>query len=100
MISLLHELHKNFNVNDHCHYIFNLSHISQWANNFSLYNLAEIASHSSSSNLLHVWFYEATCLFRSRLVGSNAKTTFDQLINSVLETVWSTNTQKLFKGQY
>ncbi|ESN99131.1 hypothetical protein HELRODRAFT_66985, partial [Helobdella robusta] len=89
MIALYDELKRNFNANDHSHYVFTLKHLTDWTESFSRYDLNELSTHNSSNHLIQIWSYEAHCLFREKLVGSKSRRLFDEMLKTIIHNTWS-----------
>ena len=55
------------------------------------YELNDAKNSATSEHVLEVWCYEAYRLFRDRLVGSDARNRFDNIMATVVRSEWSAN---------
>ena len=90
------QVRKHFTVDDYSHYVFTPRDLTQWVLGLIRYPLAQDTGNGvSSGHLLEMWAYEARRLFRDRLVGEKAVDQFDAILNSVLQSDWSTSVSSL-----
>jgi dynein heavy chain 2 len=61
--------------------------------------LSSIKNDATAENLLEIWTYEACRLFKDRLVGNDAQEKFDQLIDKILKSDWTSNALASLKGK-
>lgn len=98
MIHVYNELRSRFSQDLHSHYLFTPRDLTRWCLSFLRYDLLSIKNDATPDNLLEIWTYEACRLFKDRLVGSDAREKFDQLIDKTLKTDWSSNALAAVKG--
>eukprot|EP01033_Poteriospumella_lacustris_P002713 gene2718-1970_t len=79
LVEVYQKTREKFTVDDRRHYLFTPRDVTLWVKNLCRYNL-EI------DNLLDVLAYEAQRVFRDRLVGTDARSRFDQQLSGSLRT--------------
>ena len=87
---------KQFTVDDHSHYVFTPRDLTTWVLALLRYPLSDQSE--SQDQVLEAWSYEAKRLFRDRLIGDKAISQFDSILNSVLQSDWSTDMSILDRG--
>jgi dynein cytoplasmic 2 heavy chain len=91
-------LRTRFSQDVHSHYLFTPRDLTRWCLSLLRYDLSSIKNDATAENLLEIWTYEASRLFKDRLVGNDAQDKFDQLIDKTLKTDWSSNALAALKG--
>ncbi|CAE7880984.1 DYH1B, partial [Symbiodinium sp. KB8] len=86
MVSVYEQIKAKFTVDDHRHYLFTPRDLTSWVQGLLRYRL------ESADALVEVLAHEAQRIFGDRLVGPDAHTSFDGILNSVLRSRWG------FKG--
>ncbi|CAI9737451.1 cytoplasmic dynein 2 heavy chain 1-like isoform X1 [Octopus vulgaris] len=89
MVQLYEQLQAQFSVDDYSHYLFTPCDLTQWILNLLRYDLRDTASSNSSEHILEIWAYEASRLFRDRIVGPESRSRFDQILMSIIQADWS-----------
>ncbi|CAE7570289.1 DYH1B [Symbiodinium sp. CCMP2456] len=78
MVDIYASMKAKFTMDDHEHYLFNPRDLTQWVLQLLRYEVMSVES------LVEAWAYEATRIFRDRLVGDEAKSHFDALLRNAL----------------
>lgn len=74
MIELYSNVKNKFSVDEHRHYLFTPREITQLVFSLLRYDIREAAG------LIEVLIYEASRIFKDRLVDKNSKANFDQVL--------------------
>ena len=85
------QLRARFTVDDHSHYLFTPRDLTQWALALLRYDLTAGAKDSTADTVLEIWAYEARRLFRDRIVGQDNRSKFDNMLQSVVRSDWSSD---------
>eukprot|EP00438_Fugacium_kawagutii_P026834 Skav224731 [mRNA] locus=scaffold699:573890:588190:- [translate_table: standard] len=78
MVDVYTNMKARFTMDDHEHYLFNPRDLTQWILQLLRYEVVSIDS------FIEAWAYEATRIFRDRLVGDEAKNHFDGILRNAL----------------
>ena len=78
MIELYSNVKNKFSVDEHRHYLFTPREITQLVFSLLRYDIREAAG------LIEVLIYEASRIFKDRLVDKNSKANFDQVLYTQL----------------
>ena len=76
MVDVYTNMKAKFTMDDHEHYLFNPRDLTQWVLQLLRYEVVSIDS------FIEAWAYEATRIFRDRLVGDEAKNHFDAILRN------------------
>lgn len=82
MVELVDQVRSKFSIDDHRHYLTTPRDLTKWVISLLRYDM-------STENILDVWAYEASRIFRDRLVDAEAEARFDSLLNSILRSHWN-----------
>jgi dynein heavy chain 2 len=74
MVEIYSTMKGRYTVDDHDHYLFSPRDLTQWVVQLLRYEVASV------EEFLEAWAYEASRIFRDRLVGEEAQTQFDGLL--------------------
>lgn len=85
------QLRAKFTVDDYSHYLFTPRDLTHWVLSFLRYDLASGAKDNSADTVFEIFAYEARRLFRDRIVGQDGQLKFDNMLQSVILSDWSTN---------
>jgi dynein heavy chain 2, cytosolic len=88
MVDVYQKTREKFTVDDRRHYLFTPRDLTQWVKNLCRYELA-------SEELVNVFAHEAFRIFRDRLVGAEACSRFDQILNTTLRAQYKVNVSPL-----
>ncbi|KAK3801155.1 hypothetical protein RRG08_006872 [Elysia crispata] len=91
MVQFYEQLRARFTVDDHSHYLFTPRDLTQWALALLRYDLTAGAKDSTADTVLEIWAYEARRLFRDRIVGQDNRSKFDNMLQSVVRSDWSSD---------
>ncbi|CAF1013145.1 unnamed protein product, partial [Didymodactylos carnosus] len=100
MIHVYNELRSRFTQDEQSHYLFTPRDLTRWCLSFLRYDFSSIGNDQSADSILEVWTYEACRLFKDRLVGNEARAKFDQLIEHILRSDWSSNALSALNDTY
>ena len=78
MVDVYSNMKGKFTMDDHEHYLFNPRDLTQWILQLLRYEVVSVES------FIEAWAYEATRIFRDRLVGEEAKSHFDSILRNCL----------------
>jgi dynein heavy chain 2 len=93
-------LRSGFSQDAHSHYLFTPRDLTRWCLSLLRYDFSSIRNDATAENLLEIWTYEACRLFKDRLVGIDAQNKFDQLLDKILKTDWSSNALNSLRGKF
>uniref|UniRef100_A0A672FSM8 Cytoplasmic dynein 2 heavy chain 1 n=1 Tax=Salarias fasciatus TaxID=181472 RepID=A0A672FSM8_SALFA len=90
LVQLYEQVKAKLTVDDHSHYLFTPSILTEWVLSLLRYDLTAAQSNVTDS-VLEVVAYEARRLFRDRLVSSKDLHTFDNILSSIIRGDWSSD---------
>jgi dynein heavy chain 2 len=93
-------LRTGFSQDVHSHYLFTPRDLTRWCLSLLRYDFSSIRNDASADSLIEVWTYEACRLFKDRLVGNDAQDKFDQILDKILRTDWSSNALSSLRGNF
>ncbi|UJR10563.1 hypothetical protein I4U23_014763 [Adineta vaga] len=100
MIHVYNELRSKFSQDEHSHYLFTPRDLTRWCLSLLRYDFSSIRNDGSTESLLEIWTYEACRLFKDRLVGNEAQDKFDQLLDKILRTDWSSSAANALRDAF
>ena len=80
-VECLKHVKERFSVDDYRHYLFTPRELTQWC--FSLFRYTA----ETKEDLIAALVWEATRIFKDRLVGRDSAVAFDQIINTQLRSI-------------
>jgi dynein heavy chain 2 len=78
MVDVYNNMFRRFTVDVHEHYVFSPRDLTQWILQLLRYQVV------SPETFVHAWAYEACRIFRDRLVGEDAQSTFDSILRNAV----------------
>ncbi|KAF3692878.1 Cytoplasmic dynein 2 heavy chain 1 [Channa argus] len=90
LVQLYEQVKAKFTVDDHSHYLFTPSILTEWVLSLLRYDLTAAQSNVTDS-VLEVVAYEARRLFRDRLVSSKDLHSFDNILSSIIRGDWGSD---------
>ncbi|XP_046395709.1 cytoplasmic dynein 2 heavy chain 1 [Ischnura elegans] len=101
VMRIYQEVKNTFSTVEHNHYVFSPVDITRWCLALKRYHLMEKDFTSSMDPILEVLIFEASCIFRDKLVAKDDREKYDGIIAGVLKEYWSNpNLLNNLKGIY
>ncbi|CAM1329611.1 Uncharacterised protein at_DN1743, partial [Pycnogonum litorale] len=86
MVQLYDQVKSTFTADEHGHYQFTPQDLTRWTLGLARYDID--GADSSVGPLLDAWSYEASRIFRDRIVGPDMRLKFDGLLTNILRSDW------------
>ncbi|XP_033632471.1 cytoplasmic dynein 2 heavy chain 1-like isoform X2 [Asterias rubens] len=89
MLNVYEQTRAKFSIDEHSHYLFTPRDLTQWVLGLLRYDLKAASSDNTSDYVLEIFAYEASRLFRDRLVSEEARSRFDSILLGALQSEWN-----------
>ncbi|XP_043928516.1 cytoplasmic dynein 2 heavy chain 1 isoform X1 [Protopterus annectens] len=91
LVQVYEQVRAKFTVDDYSHYLFTPRILTQWVLGLLRYDLTTGSSQNDVDNMLEVVAFEASRLFRDRIVGTKNINSFDNILSSVIRGDWGSD---------
>ncbi|XP_023209641.1 cytoplasmic dynein 2 heavy chain 1-like, partial [Centruroides sculpturatus] len=100
MVDILKQVKSRFHSDENNHYQFTPKCLTELVISLLRYDFNMFKSNNSSEELLHIWAYEVSRIFRDCLIDNESREKFDNILSNLIRADWGINVMDQINDWY